>query len=266
MPLGGGIELNCRTLLDAVAGVDTAPTKTFPMLNARKREASDPLLPTRQPKHPRLEESTWATPGGLATHSGLVARWTLLAREVVELASETIRAFGSRASPSTSLSNLPPRLRRSSAPPPPRLCPPPSQVHTDPPPPRPPIPNEFHKHHIQTEQASLSSFRSDQYSMQTLLNPAHGSGSSPQSTSTTGLTSVSHSTALFRHQTGDDLLADSVQQCRRAEETNNILNQRKSKEHIYARKVCFLMSAGYRHSRLTDSFPRNVAQGQSERG
>jgi hypothetical protein len=267
MPLGGGIELNCRTLLDAVAGVDTGPVKTVPMLNARKREASDSLLPTRQPKHPRLEESTRATPGGLATHSGLVARWTLLAREVVDLASETIKAFGSRASPSTSLSNHPPRLRRSSAPPPPpRPCPPPSQVHTAPPPPRPPIPNEFHKRHMRTKQASLSSFRSDQYSMQTLLNPTHGSGSSPQSASTTGLASVSHSTALPRHQTRDDLLADSVQQCRRAEEMNNILNQRKSKEHIYARKVCFLMSAGYCHSRLTGSFLRNVAQGQSERG
>ena len=234
------------------------------MLNARKREASDSLLPTRQPKHPRLEESTSATAGALATHSGLTTRWTRLAREVVELASETIKAFGSRASPSP---NLPPRLRRSSAPPPPpRSCLPPSQIHTDPPP-RPPIPNEAHRHHIRTDQASLSSsFPSDQHSMQSLLNPTHGSGSSPQSSFTTGFTSVSHSTVLPRHQTGDDLLADSVQQYRRAEELNSSLNQRKNKEHIFARKVCFLIPAGYRHSGLTGSFPRDVAQGQSERG
>ena len=233
------------------------------MLNARKREASDPILPTRQPKHPRVEETSWSTPGGVTAHSGLTARWSQLAREVVELASETIKAWGSRSSPSTSLPDRPPRLRRS-PPPSPRSRP--RSVHTTLPshppfPPRPPISNESHPHEhpIPTEPASLSSsFLSDQYSMQT-FNPADGSGSSLQSM-TTGLTSVSHSTALPRHQTGDDLLANSVQQCRRAEEINNILNQRKSKEHIYARKVCSAMSTGYRHSRLTCSFPRNVAQ------
>lgn len=236
------------------------------MLNARKREASDPLLPTRQPKHPRLEENTRAT-RGFATHSGLTARWAQLAREVVELASETIKAWGSRASPSNGLPSHSSRLRRSPLPPPrPRPRPRPRQLHTaspsDLPPPRPHIPNEYrpHKHHIRAEHASpASSFPSEQYSMPTLLNPPHGSGSSPQSTSTTGFTSVSHSTTLPRHQTKDDLLADSVQQCRRAEEINNILSQRKSKEHIYARKVCFLMSAGYRHSRLTSSLPHDIA-------
>lgn len=222
------------------------------MLNARKREASDPLLPTRQPKHPRVEQSTRGTLGGFTAQSGLTARWSQLAREVVELASETIKALGSRASPSTSLPNHSPRLRRSPAPPPPprsrsRL----HSVHTAPPsqpplPPRPSIPNEFHPHghQIRPEQTSLSSsLMSDQYSTQSLLNPTHGSGSSLQSTCTTGFTSVSRSTALPRHQTGDDLLADAVQKCRRAEEINNTLNQRRSKEHIYARKVCFAMSA-----------------------
>ncbi|KAH0838566.1 hypothetical protein J3R83DRAFT_6887 [Lanmaoa asiatica] len=214
------------------------------MLNARKREASDPLLPTRQPKHPRVEES-----GGLTPHSGLTARWSQLAREVVELASETIKAWGSRSSPSTSLPNHPPRLRRS---PPPRPRPRPRPIHTTPSshlplPLRPPIPTEFHpdEHQIRTKQTTLSSsLQSDQYFMPTLANPTYGSGSSLQSTSTTGFASVSHSTALPRHQTVDDLLADSMQQCRRAEEINNVLNQRKSKEHIYARKVCFAMSAG----------------------
>lgn len=234
------------------------------MLNARKREASDPLLPTRQPKHPRLEESTRAT-RELATHSGLTARWAQLAREVVELASETIKAWGSRAPPSNGLPYHSSRLRRSPLPPP-RPRPRPRQLHTAPPsdlpPPRPPISNEFHphNHHIRAEHASpSSSIPPDQYSMPTLLNPPRDSGSSPQSTSTTGFTSVSQPTAVPRHQTKDDLLADSVQQCRRAEEINNILSQRKSKEHIYARKVCLLMSTGYYPSRLTSSLPHDVA-------
>lgn len=208
------------------------------MLNARKREASDPLLPTRQPKYQRVEQSTL---GGLATHPGLTARWTQLAREVVELASETIKAWSSRAPSSTSLPSRSPRLRRSALPPPrPRS----RQVHTAPPsdtlpPSCPPIPNKSypHKHHAQTGQASLpSSFPSDQYSMQTLLNPAHDSGSSVQSKSTTGFTST-----LPHHPTGDDLLAESMQQCRKVEGISNTLSRRKSKEHIYARKVCFPM-------------------------
>ncbi|KAF8128220.1 hypothetical protein EV363DRAFT_437187 [Boletus edulis] len=48
--------------------------------------------------------------------------------------------------------------------------------------------------------------------------------------------SVSHSAALPHRQTRDTLLADSMQQCRRAEEMHNMLIQRKSKEHIDARK------------------------------
>ncbi|KAG8220076.1 cysteine proteinase [Butyriboletus roseoflavus] len=187
------------------------------MLNTRKREASDPLLPTRQPKHPRVEQNTRST-GGLTAHTRLPARWYQLGREAVKLVSDTIMVLGSRASPSTSLPNHPPRLQRLL------------------PPPRPPIPNESYPHDHQIRTGLSSSLQSDQYSMQTPLNSTRDSGSSLQSTSTTGFTSVSHSTALPHHQTGDDLLAGSVQQCRRAEEINNILYQRKNKEHIYARK------------------------------
>lgn len=257
MPLESSSVGHCSTLSPA----STLRKQTFSssMLNARKREASDPILPTRQPKHPRVEESSRSTSSGLTVHSGLTARWSQLAREVVELASETIKAWGSRSSPSTSLPDRPPQLRRS---PPP--CSRPRPVHTappshHPPPPRPAIPSKFHPHErpIQTEQTSLSSsLPSDQYSMQN-FNPTDGSGSSLQS-STTGLTTVSHSTALPCYQTRDDLLASSVQQCRRAEEINNTLSQRKSKEHIYFRKVCSAMSAEHRYFRLSCSFPRST--------
>ena len=265
MPLGerDRVELvPFSALFDTVADVDTAqPKPSSSMLNARKREASDPILPTRQPKYPRVEEGGWGTPGGFAVHSGLAARWSQLAREVVELASETIMAWGSLSSPSTELSNAPPRLRRSLPPPPPRS--PPRPLHTAPASHlslHPPIPNELLPRDllILTEQGNLSStLLSDHHSMQT-FNPTDGSGSSIHST-TTGLTSVPHSAALPRNQTADDILASSVRQYRRAEETNNVLNQRKSKEHIYARKVCFDMSPGCRHSKLTYSFSRNIA-------
>ncbi|KAF8446243.1 hypothetical protein L210DRAFT_3619953 [Boletus edulis BED1] len=87
------------------------------------------------------------------------------------------------------------------------------------------------------EQAALSSsFPSDQYSTQALLNPTHGSCSTLQSASMTGSTCVSHSAALPHRQTRDTLLADSMQQCRKAEEMHNMLSQRKNKEHIYAWK------------------------------
>lgn len=207
------------------------------MLNGRKRQASDPILPTRQPKHPRVEESTGGIPAGLTVHSGLAARWGELAREVVQLVSETLRVWRSRPSLPSSF-NVAPRPRRSL---PPRFRP--RTVYTVPrsrplPLPYPPMPNEFHHvHRAQLEPTSLpSSLVSDSYSMQT-SNPTDGSSSSMQS-ATTGITSVSHSTPLPRPQTGDDLLADSVQLCRKAEERDNVLRQRRSKEHIYARKVC----------------------------
>lgn len=229
------------------------------MLNARKREASDPLLPTRQPKHPRVEHTTHSA--GLAAHSGLTARWTQLAREAVELASETIKALGSRTSFTTSLPNYPPRLRRSPSPRA-RSRPHVRRVRTTspsdpPPPPRPSIPNEFYP--LRMEPATLSSsFSSAQYPTQAPLTSTRGSDNL-QLPSTFG-----HPTAR-PYQTGDDLLAGSVHQCRRVEEMNNILSQRKSKEHIYARKVCVLMCR-IMSFRLTSFLPRNVAQSQSERG
>ncbi|KAG9314631.1 cysteine proteinase [Chiua virens] len=212
------------------------------MFNTRKRMAQDPLLPTRQPKHPRVEESSCSAPDAQATaRSSLTARWSQIARELYELTTETIKALGSPPSPPPA---LPPHLRRLS-------LPPSTRPHSPSPPLRPTIPNEFHtyEHQIQAEQTSLSSsLSSHQYSTQTLPNPAHASSSSLQLTSTTGLTSFSRSNVEPHDQTGDGLLVDAVQQRRKIEEMYHVLNRRRSKEHIFSR----MHKAKVREDRIKD--------------
>lgn len=61
---------------------DHAPLKHSPSMNARKRQASDPLLPTRLAKQPRKDN----TPG-------ILFRWCQLGLDALKLGRETAMFF-----------------------------------------------------------------------------------------------------------------------------------------------------------------------------
>ncbi|KIK98322.1 hypothetical protein PAXRUDRAFT_697394 [Paxillus rubicundulus Ve08.2h10] len=192
-------------------------------MNARKRKASDHLLPTTQTKHSRTEKlRTKEPPGMLAVLcQGMQDGWNHFCRKSMPL--------------------LPPIDEHDASQVPP--LPPNRQVHTTPAPhpaipPRLPIPSEFHSHkpEARSQHSNLpSSFPSNSNSMKTL----NSSNTSPQSATSTEMTSISSKPAsLPRHHTMDATLEEYIRISRTTEQSKKAYSHTRTRPHIYHPHVC----------------------------
>ncbi|KAH7883881.1 cysteine proteinase [Phlebopus sp. FC_14] len=184
--------------------------------NARKRQASDSLLPTRLAKHPRKDNSP-----------GLVARWRQLASDALNLGCETFMAFlptpnddedtarPTALAPTQSLHSAPTRTVLPSRYPIPRECHPSGD-----PPSRP------HDSHLSSSLPSNSDS----------LITSNSNSTSLRSAITTGQTSIeSKPISVPGDKTMDDVLEEFIRKSQRANKMHPMLSHRRSREHIFAR-------------------------------
>lgn len=178
-------------------------------MNPRKRQASDPLLPTHKaPKQPR---------------TGLLSRWEKFISDGVTLVQETFQAGVMLVSP-TGPSRHPDKPERPPSPT--------SKAHTSLPS-RPPIPIEFQKLSESQHRPQLSSSLP---SNSTSLKSLDSDGAPLQSTST-GLTSVdSKLPAVIRRGPSKGSFEQSMQKCNLAGHVQDFLARLPNRPHILARE------------------------------